>query len=148
MKRLLITAALAWLVTAPLTRAQDEAPACGTCKKTVSPTIENVKHICVNYDVKEEDYAYTRGVCTPILSRFCRDHCGNCGCQDSEPCHNCGKARTRKVLIKEFVTEEVPTAKCRVDRVSEPCHACPTPANPEDMVLHPGEVLNPPKGTK
>jgi hypothetical protein len=122
---------LAVLSTAPLAPAQDTAAPCApfspspadATHKTVCPVVGNVKHTRYCYDVKEEDYAYTKWVHSPILSIFCHDHCGKCGgCPDeTEPCHNCGHAHTRKVLIKEFVPEEVPTPKCKVERVAEPC---------------------------
>jgi hypothetical protein len=104
--------------------AAEACPPCASCKKVAHPTVEPVKHTCVNYDVKEEDYCHTRWVRTPILSRLCNSCCGKCDCPDE--CHDCGTPRTRKVLLKEIVTEEVPTAKCRVERVPA-CTACGTP---------------------
>lgn len=104
------------------------APPCGPCKRVVSPTVENVKHVRYCYDVKEEDYAYTWGAHIPLLTSKCRDHCGQCGSCAEEPdtCHKCGCPHTRKVLIKIIVTEQIPTPKCRVDRVPEcnPCAPC------------------------
>src|SRR5262249_50078942 len=102
---------------------------CGPCQKVASPTVENVRHTRYCYDVKEEHYSYPRWVHSPILTIFCHDHCAKCsGDQnEAEPCHNCGQPRTRKVLIKTFVTEDIPTAKCKVERVNEcaPHPACP-----------------------
>jgi hypothetical protein len=145
-------AALAWLGLVPLVRAQEkpraQAPppapeccsSCGPCEKVAHPTIEKVPHTRYCYDVKEEHYCYPKGVHSPILTIFCHDHCGKCeGCQDqADPCHNCGQPRTRKVLIKEFVTEEIPTPKCQVERVGEctPRPACsPGPCHLEEGVL-------------
>jgi hypothetical protein len=110
-----------------MARAQD-APTCGPCTKVVCPTIEPVKHTRYCYDVKIEDYCRTRCAHTPILSIFCHDRCGKCAenCGEADPCHKCGKPRTRKVLIKEFVTEEVPTPRCRVQCTTEPCVPAPT----------------------
>jgi hypothetical protein len=138
MNRLYLSLALAaWLGAASLVRAQDAPCECPCGKKVVSPTVEPVKHTRYCYDCKEEDYAYTHWVPTPILSIFCHDHCGKCdSCTEPDACHKCGHARTRKVLIKEIVTEDVPTAKCRVDRAAcEPHHACQQPQNVEDTVL-------------
>ena len=88
------------------------------------------KHQCVSYDCKEEDFAYTCGAHFPILSKFCRNCCG-CG-GGADDCNKCGTPRTRKVLIKVIVTEDVPSPKCRVDRVpvcTQP--ACPEPTTEE-----------------
>jgi len=154
MKRLLtpfVLTVLAWLGTLPAP-AQDKAPApivappssgapndSTPCKKVACPTMENVKHTCVRYDVKEEDYCATKCAHISIFTRLCQCCCGKGapGANEAEPCHKCGQPRTRKVLIKEFVTEEVPTPKCRVDRVGESCPA-----------VHPALVPAIPAGTK
>jgi hypothetical protein len=86
------------------------------------PAIEKVKHTCIRYDVKEEDYCTTKCVHSPIFSIFCRSCCGKSDCchDETEPCHQCGHPYTRRVLIKEIVTEEVPTPRCKVERVPVP----------------------------
>jgi hypothetical protein len=105
---------------------------CGWFRKCVHPTVENVTHKCVRYDCEEEDYAYTKCAHTPILGRFCDVHCWLCGHHADESCPKCGHPRTRKVLIKEFVPEEVPTPKCQVERVPAPAKpACGTPTVPK-----------------
>ncbi|MBY0525075.1 MAG: hypothetical protein K2R98_16845 [Gemmataceae bacterium] len=113
-----------------------------SCKKVAVPVIENAKRTCIRYDCKEEDYCPTKCVHTSIWSRFCGSCCGKDGCGQggSDPGHQCGHPRTRKVLIKEIVTEEVPTPKCKVERVSEPC----PPAQTAPVVPAPGEPIAPP----
>lgn len=152
MKRFWIMTALCGLALPTMTRAQEEsaaplapvappldagaagatAPSCGPYKLVACPAVENKKHTRYCYDCKEEDYCYTKWAHIPILTYFCHDHCGTCGCaDDGEPCHKCGHPRTRKVLIKCFVTEEVPTPKCNVTRQPVCCEGCGPAVSPE-----------------
>lgn len=67
-------------------------------KKTTKPV----------YSCKTEDY------CLKKCPRLC--HC-------AEDCPTCDHPRTRKILVKKFVTTECPTYKCVVETVVErvPC---------------------------
>jgi hypothetical protein len=126
------------VVSAPV----ETLPDCCPCQKEVHAVVETVPHTRICYDCKDEDYAYTKHAHTPILTIFCHDHCGKCECNETEPCHDCGHARTRKVLIKIIVTEPVAAPKCKVERVPI-CPTCPSAppctGNVEDMVWHEGD---------
>jgi len=53
---------------------------------------------------------------------FCQLKCPGFHCKhgcDGAPCPDCGKVRTRTVLLKKFVTVEEPTCKCVVEKVIE-----------------------------
>jgi hypothetical protein len=153
------------LGTVPLLGAQDKAvdppppaapgnpgpgpveysPSCGWFRKLVHPCVVNEPRTCIRYDVEERDYCPTKCAHTPIPSKFCDGHhCGKHGGHDEEPpCAKCGHPCTRKVLIKEFITEDVPTRKCEVERV--PCpKSCPAPTGPTATTLSGEAIALPP----
>ncbi len=91
-------------------------------QKVVRPTVVDVKHTRICYDAREEDFALTRCVPTPILTSECFEkkwwfHAPKPLTAD---CVNCGKPRVRKILIKRFITETVTVPKCEVQRVTAP----------------------------
>jgi hypothetical protein len=104
---------------APAPTAECPAPVCvAEVQKVAVPAVVTKKHTKVCYDCKEEDYTTTRCLRTPILSTKC--HPGTCGCAAGEAevgCVKCGPVRTRKVLIKKIITEEVPVPGCKVESV-------------------------------
>lgn len=66
-------------------------------KKTVKPV----------YRCKEEE------ICLPKCSH-CKQKCGDCS-----SCPQCGKPRSRRVLVKKLVMEACPTSKCVIETVVE-----------------------------
>jgi hypothetical protein len=122
---------------APSAAAPAQAAPAGETQATAGPpcppqghpvavaTVEKKQHTRVCYDCKEEEYCRTRCLHTPILSTRCHEHwpcAGGCGCPPEVPspeCIRCGCVRTRKVLIKKFITEEVPVPACKVEHVSD-----------------------------
>lgn len=63
----------------------------------------------VVYDYKVVDYYL------PKKHGLRCSQCGQCGCS----CGVCGKPRTKRVLMKKFVTVEQPTCKCVVECIVE-----------------------------
>jgi hypothetical protein len=114
-------------MAAPAAQPQGMAEApCPPPGHTVAvSTIEKVKHTRICYECKEVEYCQTRCAHTPILSTRCHEHghcAGSCGCPPEAPspeCIRCGCVRTRKVLIKKFITEEVPVPACKVEHVPD-----------------------------
>jgi hypothetical protein len=103
-------AGLAWAAEPPAQPPTDGPAACKVC--VAEPTTKKV--VKVVYEEKEVDY------CLPGCSFFGLLR-GGCACGAGP---GCGKPRTRKVLIKRFVTEECPATKCEV---REAAPACPAP---------------------
>jgi hypothetical protein len=103
------------------------------------------------YDVKCQDY------CLKKCPHFGYENKCCSSCDGGNPgCTNCGKVRTRKILLKKFVTEECPATKCEVDYQFEkvackvyrkvPIGAEPPMGRPE-LIPPPGkkpEMLAPP----
>ena len=99
----------------------------------------------VEYSCKEDEICLSR--CS--LGKLLR---GKCGCKDDcDDCgKECGKIRTRRKLVKRFVTEEKCVTKCtpvvKEDDCAQPCqveHGQPTPVM---IPTTPSEKLpNPPK---
>jgi hypothetical protein len=91
-------------------------------QKLVQPSTEKVKHTRICYDYKDIDYARTYAGKTPIHTRECPD------CENQPPhggqgddCVTFGKVRTRRVLMKRIITEEVTKPKAEIIRVGKPC---------------------------
>lgn len=97
--------------------------------KVAVPTTVKKKNHRICYDCKEEDYAHTRCLPTPIPSHQCPnggcEHfglfgwMGKCGWGESLGCVHCGKPHTRKVLIKKIITEEAEVPACKVERIPD-----------------------------
>ena len=119
MNKYLLTLLCAGL--AGLAWAEDAGPAppCAACSaaKVCVPVPTVKEETKVIYDDKCVDY------CLPHCSLF-SIFTGGCGCNDGG-CPNCGRPRTRRVLIKKFVHEQCPEVKCEV-RDAPPC-ATPCP---------------------
>lgn len=99
-----------------------EPVACSGCFKFVQPTLETVKHTRYCYACKVYDECPTCCARTPILTTLCPwcTKCKSCDCEDVS-CIKCGKPYCRRVLIKKFVTEEVPRPRCVVESVPLTC---------------------------
>jgi hypothetical protein len=86
----------------------DAPPACpAPCAAKVCvpvPTMRTTDKVV--FDDRCVDY------CLPRCSLFSLFWGGGCGCDRS--CANCGRPRTRHVLIKKIVHEECPDVKCEV----------------------------------
>jgi hypothetical protein len=91
---------------------------CPTCKVCVpEPTIK--KHPHTVFGVKCVDYCLKK--CPPFASL--RGGCCNDGC--GAACGDCGKPRTKKVLLKKVITCDEPDYKCRVEERPVSCQpAC------------------------
>lgn len=79
------------------------------CNKHVVAVQDTKKVTKAVYDVKCVDYAYKK--CAFGYEFGC---CSSCDGGGNPDCVKCGKPRTRKILLKKFVTEECPTTKCEV----------------------------------
>jgi len=99
-------------------------------RKVIQPSTETVKHTRICYDCKEYDYAKTRCAKTPIFTRECPD------CEKHPPqaypspdCVKFGPIKTRRVLIKKIIPEDVVKPKAEVQCVTEvvpsPFPTCP-----------------------
>ena len=110
-------AGLAWGADAPPTppAAPCEAPCVHKVCVPEPTTVVKDKAI---YDQRCVDYCLPKCSLWSILKGGCS--CGDGGCAD------CGRPRTRKVLIKRYVHEECPETKCVV--VEQP--ACAAGALP------------------
>ena len=105
------------------TPAACPAPACAAeAQKVAVPGVVTQKHTRVCYDCKEEEYTTTRCLRTPIPSAKCHGPgCGGCAAAGpGAACVKCGPVRTRKVLIKKIITEEVAVPGCKVEAVPAP----------------------------
>lgn len=93
-------AALAW--------AEDAPPACDApcVHKVCVPELTTVVKDKVIYDDRCVDYCLPKCSLLSILKGGCSRGAGGCT--------NCGRPRTRHVLIKKFVHEECPDATCVV----------------------------------
>jgi len=145
------------------------APACGPCYEQVCtkrcvPVPDTKKIVHPEYCCKETD------MCLPPKCGFSlfkkKDCCGACGacgtCGTCGDCVKCGKVRTRRVLLKKYVTTEECRTKCEVTHEVElvpvkPKHSflkkpacCPAPACevPPGMVPPGGMVLDEPGAAK
>ena len=79
------------------------------CNKHVCPVQTTKKISRPVYDVKCVDFALKK--CPPCGY----EHKCCTSCDGGNPdCVKCGKIRTKKILLKKFVTEECPTTKCEV----------------------------------
>ena len=138
----LLAAMLGLLATAQPSRAghhaKDCAAPCEPCppatRKTCVPEPDQKKVTKTVYDCECEDF------CLPKCPKFslhshkkgCDKDCG--GCADGA-CASCEKPRTRKVLIKKFVTHEECGVKCSVQEVPA-CAPCPLTTLPAPEHLH------------
>ena|SRR5947209_800004 len=107
--------------------APEPCPPEGPC--IAVPTVEMKKHTRICYDCKQVEYCRTWCAHIPLLTEACHG-CGHhkgCGCAAAPcpECTRCGHVRTRKVLIKRIITEEVPVPACKVEHVAPTCPGVP-----------------------
>lgn len=69
------------------------------------PTTKKVTHVV--YECKVEWYCLTK----------CPLHIGRRICSSGQICTGCDKPRSRRILVKKFITVEEPTTKCSVETV-------------------------------
>jgi hypothetical protein len=98
-----------------------EIPACEPGYRIVEEVCykEVIHKVCrLVPDVKKVTKPVFEVKCIP----YCQKKWPGSGCQDccgKGPCPTCGKVRTRKVLMKKFVTCEEPITRCEVECVVE-----------------------------
>jgi hypothetical protein len=109
-KVLLITGIALLTLSSDAARADEPAMSCcEVCHKVCVPTIEKTKKTKVVYGCKVKDF------CLPKCSSNWH------GCCD---CLQCGKPRTKRVLLKRSISSEECVPRCKVQHVVESVPAC------------------------
>lgn len=98
---------------------------CDTCKKECVPTVtkKTIEHR--KYSSSCESFCIPKCRLGGCGSKKSCDPCNACPTACDEPCHKCGKVRTRKVLIVKIRKEEQCVKSC--EAVDCPAPSCPAP---------------------
>jgi hypothetical protein len=120
----LASLALTILGLAQFANAGDDCCDTGSkVKKTCRAEVEVKKKAVYHYDCKDVDF------CVPkckfsfgglFKKKKCGDECGECDSCDQGGCQECGRVRTKTVLLKKVRYEDECKTKCVVEECCEP----------------------------